>query len=380
MTLDITVVGGGIAGLTVAAALDRAGMRCTVFEQVERPRAVGAGLQISPNAARLLHRLGLEQYLRATAVRPEAIELRRWDDGRVLGRTALGDACEKLYGAPYYTMHRVDLYEGLLQLAAPYVRFGCRIDSVTQREVGDGIVVGADGVHSVVRATLTSDRPRFSGQTVYRALVPSAAAPWLRREPKVAIWPGPGRHCVCYPVSGGSSFNIVATAPAETAHAEWWTTPATREELMAAYSGWDEDLTRILDASMQVTRWSLHDRDTMTRWGSGRLTLAGDAAHPMLPFLGQGANMAIEDACALAACLRRDGPGESTEAGVTEALRRYESRRQIRTERVHQASRENARTLHLYDGDGQRKRDAAVDEAHNLRNRSWLFGHDAEEP
>src|SRR5947207_10509013 len=273
--MHIAIVGGGIAGLTVAAALSRAGVGCEVFEQTRQLRELGAGIQLSPNATRPLRRLGLGRHLDAVGVRPDAVEMRRWDSNDVLMRTPLGAACEAMYGAPYLSAHRAELHTGLLELLpAGVVRLGLRCVAVRERpddvelRFDDGstvhadVVVGADGIRSVVRAHLVADRPRFSGQTVYRGLVPADRLPELVRHPTVVIWLGPGRHCVCYPISRGTLVSFVATAPAGDWRGESWTAQARREELTDAYTGWHDEVRAVLGAADTVTRWALHDRDS----------------------------------------------------------------------------------------------------------------------
>jgi salicylate hydroxylase len=385
--IRVAVVGAGIAGLTLAAALRRRSVRCDVYERAERAGEVGAGIQLSPNATRLLHSLGLGPALDAVAVRPRAIEMRRWDAGTVLMRTELGAACEQMYGAPYYSVHRADLHRALSGLVpADVVHYGRHLVAVDERadrvvlrfadggEVSADVLVGADGIHSVVRGLFAADEPRFSGSAVYRGLVPAARVPAVVGDPAVRIWLGPGRHCVYYPVSGGRQVSFVATTPADAWRTESWTEPGRVEELLAAYDGWHTEVRAVLGAADAVTRWAVHDRDTIPQWSTARVTLVGDAAHPMLPFGAQGANQAIEDAAALAVCLARANDGD----GVLAALKRYEAVRTERTATVHTTMRENARNHHYDDGTQQEQRDRAMNGRWGLRGQSWLYGYDAE--
>lgn len=390
--LRVAVIGAGIGGLALAAALRRAGgVRCEVYEQAHRLSEVGAGLQLAPNAVRLLHRLGLADRLRAVAVRPAATEIRRWDDGRLLSRTELGAACEAVYGAPYYTVHRAHLHEALLEAAGrDTVRLGRRLTGVRQHEGGvllhfDGgeprtadVVVGADGIRSAVRGCLVRDAPVWSGQTVYRGLVPGEALPELVRDPRVRVWMGPGQHCVCYPVSAGRAVSFAATVrPGASGDRppESWSATGDPADLVRAYRGWDTTVEELLGVAgtVGVRRWALHDREPLRRWSAGRLTLLGDAAHPMLPFLAQGANQAVEDALCLAACLSGADAGSAPEA-----LRRYEALRVPRTGAIQRGSRGSARVMHLDDGEEQRRRDGAMEAATALRAMAWLYGYDAE--
>jgi salicylate hydroxylase len=380
MTNDmrVAIVGAGISGLTVAAALNRVGIDCQVFEHAPELGEVGAGIQISPNASRILHRLGLESRLGEVAVRPEALEMRRWNDNAVLMRNVLGEACASMYQAPYYSVHRADLHRCLLDLGRECVTVSDRPDGAELRfadgsSVTADVVLGADGIHSVVRQTMVADRPRFSGQTIYRGLIPADRLRSLLVEPKVIIWLGPGQHCVCYPISAGRLISFAATTPAGDRRTESWSAEGRVDDLLAAYQGWNEEITRVLEAADTVHCWALHDRDTVDRWSGSRVTLVGDAAHPMLPFGAQGANQAIEDAAALAVCLRDTAPGD-----LAGRLRRYEEIRRPRTETVHKTMRENARNHHYEDGAQQEHRDAHMRDNWGLRGQEWLFGYDAE--
>jgi salicylate hydroxylase len=385
--LRVAVVGAGIAGLTLVAALSRAGLSCALFEQTALLGEVGAGIQVAPNAARILHRLGLERRLRAVATRLEALEMRRWDDGRVLRRTLLGARCEELFGAPYYTVHRADLHRQLLEiLPSGIVHLGRCVERVEQRrnvvaiDFTDGsgvltdVVVGTDGIHSVVRELVATDQPRFSGQSIYRALIPAERVPAaLLDEPRVVLWLGPDQHCVCYPVSQSSRISLGATVPATEWTSESWSAPGSGPDLAARYRGWNDDVVTLTSAPDSVSRWALHDRDTLSRWSRDRVTVAGDAAHPMLPFLAQGANQAIEDAAVLARCL-----ATATRQTAPSALRHYERIRMPRTDEVHRVSRNNTTALHLPDGPDQRDRDSSLAANAGLQSQDWLYGYDAE--
>ncbi|MCF6744053.1 salicylate 1-monooxygenase [Blastococcus sp. KM273128] len=380
------MVGAGIAGLTVANTLIASGADCHVFEQAGQFADVGAGIQVAPNAARVLHRLGLGPSLDAVAVRPRRIEMRRWDDGAVLRSTDL-EPCAELFGAPYYTVHRADLHRVLVEhLPCGVVHLGRRCvgavegpDGVALRH-SDGstttvdVGIGADGIRSVLRRLVADDEPTFSGQHIVRGLVPGTAVPELAADPRVQLWLGPGQHLVCYPVRGGRLISFGATIPASTAGDESWTAPGSASELRARYWDWHPVVDRILAAAEEVTRWALHDREVLHRWSTARTTLVGDAAHPMLPFLAQGANQAIEDAMVLARGLRGIATGE-----VAPALLGYEELRRARTEEVHRTSRRNTQMLHLPDGPEQRERDAVLGRTADVRTQAWLFGHDVTE-
>jgi salicylate hydroxylase len=369
----VAVVGGGIAGLTVAIMLARAGIDCTVHEQTDHSGQAGAGIQLSPNGTRLLRHAGLAAPLAAVSVRPAAIELRRWRDGTILHRTELGATGELRYGAPYYTLHRAALHR-LLATRVGTVRGEHRCVGVTEHPDGvelrfsDGstsradLVVGADGLHSVVRASLVADRPRVCGLTVHRGLVSASAlrGSVLSRDPSVRIWLGPGGHVVSYPVSAGA-WNLVAVLPTGT-------------ELSDAYGGWDPLVHNLLGATGRLTGAPLYERPVAPRWCTRRIVLVGDAAHALLPFGAQGANQAIEDAAALAVCLR----GVAA-AAVPDALLRYERLRVPRLARVAAMVDANRDSHHLADGPRQRRRDdAARVERAGSDAHAWLFGYDAE--
>ena len=387
--LRVAVVGAGIAGLTVAAALVRNGLRCDVFEQARLLGEVGAGVQLAPNAARLLHRLGMGERLHKVAVRPRAIEMRRWDDNSVLRRTPLGPECEQLFGAPYYTVLRADLHSSLLErLPEGIMHLGFRCTEVVERAedvvlyFADGssaaadVVIGADGIHSRVRELLVRDKPRYSGQSIYRALVPADRLAFLGTEPKVVLWLGPGKHCICYPVAGGQQFSLAATVPDPQCSAESWSAQGRTCELAEAYLSWHPEVRAVTSAPNTIGRWALHDREPLRQWSTDRVTLIGDAAHPMLPFFAQGANQAIEDAVALAVCLQNTRRGRTGQ--VAPALGRYEQARIPRTSEVHRISRANTTVLHLPDGAEQRRRDNVLPAQARLADQKWIYGYDAE--
>ncbi|HTZ45666.1 MAG TPA: FAD-dependent monooxygenase [Jatrophihabitans sp.] len=375
----VTVVGAGIAGLTLAAVLRRAGIPHRVLDQASRFGQVGAGIQLAPNAVRLLHRLGLARELAEVAARPQALQVRGWQDDRLLSATTLGAACEDAYGAPYYTVHRADLHSVLAGAAGGTgLSLRSRVTGVIERAsqvelaLADGsherggIVVGADGIHSVVREVVAADRPRFAGGAIFRGLVPAAQVPELAREPLIRMWAGPAQHCVCYPVAGGRAISFSATVPARQAGSESWSALGSATELVSAYRGWNPAVTRLLAAADGVGRWDLHDREPIPRWSTARVTLAGDAAHPMLPFMAQGGNQAIEDAVALGTCLAALGAGPA-------ALRLYEALRVPRTALIQRGSRLGPASS----GAPGPVTEPVQDGLQRLRAMGWLYGHDS---
>jgi salicylate hydroxylase len=386
--LRVTVVGGGIGGAAATLALTRAGCDVHVYEQVASKTEVGAGIQISPNATRLLHRYGLADALRARAVKPSHIEVRRWDDGRILSREELGDVAEETFGAPYYHFHRADLLS-ILSDALPVdrVHSGCRCVDVVQTEDGvrtifeDGstidsdVVVGADGIHSIVRKVLFGDeRPRFSGNVAYRGLAPADRLAHLKLRHNATNWMGPGGHFVHYFVSGGRFVNFVAVSEQQNWERESWNDRGDIEDAKKCFAGWHRQVHEILGAVDETFKWALFDRAPLSKWGVGRVTLLGDACHPMLPYMAQGAAQSIEDGATLAACL--DGIGPS---GVVEALARYEELRRPRTAAIQLAARGNAVTFHLPDGADQQQRDFEMSARTGISpRRAAIFGFDAE--
>ncbi|MDE0189729.1 MAG: FAD-dependent monooxygenase [Gammaproteobacteria bacterium] len=354
----ILVAGGGIGGLAAALCLAKRGHEVRVFEQAREFGEVGAGIQLSPNCTRVLHDLGLEGPLRATAFEPRAIQFRNWRTGRVIGQSALGEEAVRRFGFPYYHMHRADLLRVLVDaaLASPNIALLCdaavrrfdqrdtrvRLTAVTGDDDGY-LLVGADGIHSAVRAGLWGDdRPRFTGCVAWRALVPAERLPSGAIRPMATAWWGPGGHFVHYFVRRGELVNCVGVVERAGWEVESWTERGDHAEFAADFDGWHDDIRRLIDNVDRDTlfKWALHDREPMRRWGAGRVTLLGDACHPTLPFMAQGAAMAIEDAAVLAGCLAGD-------RDVPSALQRYERLRRGRTARVQHGSRRNATLFHL---------------------------------
>jgi salicylate hydroxylase len=381
----VAIVGGGLGGLAAAAFLHQAGVPAVVYEQARELREVGAGIMVPPNAARMLRRLGVLDVFSERAVQLDiGWEFRRWRDGTVLSAQDLTAKSARMYGEHTYTVHRADLL-GAVKSAVPAgaVKLGKRLDGFSVSAAGvslsfaDGeraeadVLIGADGIHSVIRATLTEPAPpAHSGMCAFRALVPAAIAPEFALRPAQAVWLGPGRHVVHYPVSGGELVNVVAIAPAGDYATESWTATATVDEFLAEFEDWDGRLTSLIEAARTPGRWALLIRQPLPRWTWGPVTLLGDAAHPMLPFLGQGAAQAFEDAAVLAACLAN---GETDPA---RALRRYESARIDRASRVQQGSHARADFNHLPDGPEQRERDDALRAADPLAANAWIYAHD----
>jgi salicylate hydroxylase len=360
----VLIAGAGIGGLTAALALARRGIAVTLFDQAERLEETGAGIQLSPNATRALAALDLSGRVEPAIVAPAAIRLRAGHSGRDIAVLPLGAAIAARHGAPYWVIHRADLQQALLGAVQeePLIALvlGAKVDDFAVDAAGvrallhgaaqpagterhGSALVGADGLWSAIRARLgDSTPPRSAERTAWRALVPAAGLPPRFVEPLINLWIGSGGHLVHYPIRAGTAVNIVAVAGDRWRSAAW-STSAERDEVLARFpaNGWTSEARELLAAPDRWQKWALHDRAPSRRWGQGPVTLLGDAAHPMLPHLAQGAAMAIEDAAVLARELARR-PGDP--AG---ALRNYEAARQQRTARVQRAARRNDWRYHL---------------------------------
>src|SRR5438874_1324588 len=385
--LRIAVIGGGIGGLTAALSLRQAGFAADIYEQAPALTHIGGGINMGPNAARILIRLGLGDGLLREGVRPLSTHQRRWDDGLTLQRAPLNPQCEQLYGAPHVTIHRADLLAVISAgFPAEHIHLGHRLTGLAETgahveawfdngvRIAPDILVGADGIHSAVRAALFGEEaPQFAGCVAYRGLVPVERIADLGLELGSQSWVGPGAHLVHYFVSRGRLLNFVGW----TEHDEWnredWTDRATVARALTAFAGWHEHVRTIIAAAETCFIWALFDRDPLPRWSAGRTTLLGDACHPMYPFMGQGAAMAIEDGAALAACLAAE---TDDRAG---ALGRYERLRLPRVTRLQELSRANKLRFHMRDGPGQQARDAEWARAGDRSPDAlrWLYEFDA---
>ncbi|UPG73370.1 FAD-dependent monooxygenase [Roseomonas gilardii subsp. gilardii] len=347
----IGIIGGGIGGLAAAIALHQAGHEVLVFEQARQFSRVGADINLTPNAVRALDGLGIGAALREHGARPTHRVSRNWDTGEETSVLAMSGEAEAKYGAPQLTLHRADLLRALeAALPAERIRLSRRATAIREDEAGvhlafaDGTqacvsaLIGADGIHSVVRAALFGEeQPRFTGVVAYRAVIPRDRLdlPGLDRFTK---WWGPNAasQIVTFPISAGRETFIFATTPQESWREESWTTPGSVEELRAEYAGYHPEARALLAACDSVLKTALYERDPLPAWSRGRITLLGDACHPMMPFMAQGAGMAVEDAVVLARCLDA-GAGD-----IPAALRRYEQARMARTAEIQVASRGNA--------------------------------------
>ena len=387
--LRIGIIGAGIGGLSAALALRQAGFEVDVYEQAAELTEVGGGINMAPNAMRVLRRLGLGPGLDRDGVRPLLTHQRRWQDGRTLQQAPLNPLCEQLYGAPHMTIHRRDLLAVIASgLPSECIHLDHRLAGLTDQ--GDSVaawfdngvrikvdvLVGADGIHSAVRTRLFGDEaPVFAGCVAYRGLVPVERIADLGLDHSNQSWVGPGAHFVHYFVSRGRLLNFVGWTEHDTWNREDWTDRATIDRALAAFAGWHPQIGRIIGAAETCFIWALFDRDPLPRWSVDRTTLLGDACHPMYPFMGQGAAQAIEDGAALAACLAACGSDPAA------ALRRYEQFRIPRVSRLQAMSRANKSRFHMADGPAQQERDAEWSRAGDRAPDTlrWLYGHDPAE-
>ena len=387
--LRIAIVGGGIGGLAAALALERRGVEAIVCEQSPALSEIGAGLNLTPNAVKALRALGVEKEVNAIASGSEFLNIRSWKSGRYISRMRRGDFRQK-FGAPNLSVHRADLLAVLSEaLKSTDIRVGKRCVSVEGRdrvavarfadgsEVEADIVVGADGIHSAVRTSLFgADAPRFTGCICWRGIAPADAVPPGINIQDGALWMGPHGHVVHYPVRRGELLNIVAHFDSDAWTEESWTRECDVSEPMSTYAGWNPELTGLYPSSERWYKWALYDRDPLERWSRGRATLLGDSAHAMLPYLGQGAAMAIEDAYALAAMIARQ-PDD-----LDGALAAYERIRAPRAKAAVLGSRTRAKENHLPSRFAQIKRDLkfALRERFGRDNTAfqvgWLYDYD----
>jgi len=378
--LRVVVIGAGIGGLAAACALRRRGIEVRIFERAAKLEEVGAGVQIGPNAVKVFRALGLEDELKRNAFEPINMVSITWDEARLRHRQPLKAIAREKYGAPYLTAHRADIHtmlraalgDAALRLDAPCVGAET-VNGTAVAHLADGgaaeadVVVGADGIRSAIRAqNFGAEEARFTGMIAWRCMVPMDCVP-RRLGPAGSVslergdyfgWIGPDGHVICYPIGAdGDVLNIFGGHYSAQWVEEAWSVPSSREELLATKAGWNEALLGMFRHVEQVFKWGIYDRDPLPQWTRGRVTLLGDAAHPTMPTLAQGANMAIEDGFVLARALARHGDD------IDAALKAYVAERQPRTARITLQSRQQF--------------------ANNRRvppppflDRSWIFSHD----
>ena len=391
MTQRVLIAGGGMGGLAAGIACRRAGWTARLYERTEALREVGAGIQLGPNATRILIGWGLENPLRAVAAQPGQVRVRDGVDGQEVGTLRLGPTFAQRYGAPYLTVHRADLQALLLEgarQAGAEVRLGARIATVlpgpqeVRVEVGDSghdegdVLVGADGVWSQVRQQVCNDGPpRATGHLAYRTLALQRDLPAALRSEDVTVWLGPRLHVVAYPVRAGEMLNVVAVVQGSAAGApEDWDQAAAVADLMAAMGPLARPLQHLVAAMPGWRLWALHDRPPLhsaEQMASGRIALVGDAAHPMRPYLAQGAGMAIEDAAELGRVL---APAAGRSADVAAALRSYAENRWQRCGQVQARAERNGRIFHAT-GPVRWGRDLSLRLlGERLLDQPWLYG------
>jgi salicylate hydroxylase len=388
------IAGGGIAGMAAALALARAGWKVTVCEEAPAPTEVGAGLQMSPNATKVLRWLGVLDTIAMQAFHPRAAEMRDGRSGARIFRATLGATAEARWGAPYLHVHRADLLAaltGAARDAGAELRGGTTVAGYVLRPEGPALkpaggeslpadlVVGADGIRSALRTQLNGpEAPEFTGQVAWRGTIPAERLPAGLVAPDATVWAGPGRHLVTYYLRGGSLVNFVAVEEQAGWSAEGWSAPGDPEQLRRGFAGWHPDVTRLLDHVEETFLWGLFGRPEQVRWVAGPVVLIGDAAHPMLPFMAQGAAMALEDVATLVRELQAGGD-------LPAALIAHEQRRWPRVTRVQHRSRANGQFFHRQFGIARAGHWGLVSTVSRLApglaagQLDWLYGYDATE-
>ncbi|CAN0106005.1 unnamed protein product, partial [Chrysoparadoxa australica] len=311
--MKIIISGGGIGGLTTALCCLHHGHEVTVLEAAPELSEVGAGIQLPPNAMKVFAALGLEDLITERAFRPEAFEARMGVSGRFLFSIPLTGKTKTRWGAPYLHIHRGDyiaaLERALKEKNKRVIKLGHKVTSYNQSadkvhvkladgtEVEGDILIGADGIHSIIRThMLGPESPTYTGNIAWRTVVPIDKRGDAAPRPAASVWMGRGRHCATYRLRGGELANLVAVIEKDEWTSESWTEQGSREEALKDFAGWHPTITRIIEQSDALFRWALFDRTPLKTWTDGRVVLLGDAAHPMLPFMAQGAAMAVEDA------------------------------------------------------------------------------------
>jgi salicylate hydroxylase len=390
---SLLIAGAGLGGLTAALALQRRGYRVRVLEQASELREIGAGIQLSANANRVLYRLGLGDAVEAVVAQTAGKRIRLWSTGQTWPLFDLGAQSVQRYGYPYHTIYRADLHrvlaEAVLAGDPQAVVLNARLESVEQDADGvtahmaDGtthradLLIGADGVHSRVRSSLYgADKAVFSGTVAWRGVIPAQKLPAHLREPYATNWVGPGAHVIHYPLRRGELINFVGILERDDWQVESWTERGSVDECLNDFKGWHEDVQTLIKALDEPFKWALMLRDPLTQWTQGRISLLGDACHPTLPMLASGAAMAIEDGYMLARAL-------DEVSDPLEALQRYEAARIERTSRVVRGSAENAKRFHnpaLAHAEGAADYVAREwSEARVQERYEWLFTYNVDE-
>jgi salicylate hydroxylase len=381
----ILIAGAGIGGVTAALSLMKAGHDVSVFEQADRLMEIGAGIQLSANAMHVLDSLGLVEEIARLSVRPGGYVFRLHDTGEIISQFPLAEAHLKQHGASYNQLHRADLHNLIVRAAQTLnpdvIRLGRRVTrfeetpSQVALHFADGttvegdLLIGADGVKSAVRAQIAgADRATYTGDAAWRLVIPVDRLPRDIMSRDMSVWMGPGRHAVCYYLRDGELLNFVGLVETDEVSEESWTATFPWRQLKDDFSGWHEDIQAIIDAAAgdACFRWSLFYRPPIPKWSTRRATLLGDSVHATLPYLAQGAAMAIEDGAVLARTL-------GLAADVAEALQMYERNRISRTSRIVEGSTANRTLYHMRDQAALR---AAFANRNEGASRSeWLFSY-----
>ena len=385
----VAVVGAGLGGLNAAIALRQRGFEVTVYEQSDVLGEIGAGIQLSPNAMRVLIALGLDRAFEAVAFEPHRHVVRNWKTGSIVSATQMRGVFRPQYGAGYFGAHRADLH-AVLQNALPAecIRLNARVTAVMQspdravltfadgQKAESDIVIGADGIRSPVRDSLFGpDAPRFTGHIVWRGLVPSSALQKDLIEPDMTAWFGPKGTVVHYYMRRGELVNWIAHFESDWRD-ESWRVESDWREAAAAYSGWHPTLATLFSHTERCYKWALYDREPLARWSQGRVTLLGDSAHPMLPYLAQGAAQAIEDGYVLADLL------SAHRSDPVAALAAYEAARLPRTARIQRHARERGKINNTTSAFARFKRDLGyrlkrlIKPNEHTYKIEWIYGHD----
>ncbi|VCU70992.1 6-hydroxynicotinate 3-monooxygenase precursor [Pigmentiphaga humi] len=388
--LRVTIIGAGLGGLVAAIASKRAGFEVRGFEQAKAFGEVGAGIQLGPNAVKVLRALDLEQGLFEFGAQPRNHVARSWKSGRELFRSPTRDACVEQFGSPFFQVQRSDLHQHLhgalpddtFLLNKKMTGFTQSENSVVARfddgtEVESDVLVGADGIHSTVRNELLgAGKPRYTGVICWRGQVDASRLPSDLIPPDSLNWMGPGGCVVHYFVRPGRLVNWIAHRQVDVWADESWSRPGDKNELLEAFTGWHPSLLQMFEATETCFKWALFDRDPLPTWTKGRVTLLGDSAHPMLPFFAQGGAMAMEDGYVLARALARN-------PDPIAGLQAYEALRKERSTRVQLSSRARADSIQTTSRLAQVKRDIGfkVDQwlrpAGAIRRADWIYGYDA---